>query len=171
LENARDQSVVWDDSGITTTSLANPSEVVRIISGGIFISSDGGSKWTTGITGNGINANILTAGKINTEVITITNRGFASFRWDTNGISAFDFVKKDDGIANGLNTAKFVRFDQFGIYGINGYSNFDPLEKKPGENETGEEKIWNNAHFALTWKGFMLKNNNGSVKITSEDDI
>jgi hypothetical protein len=62
LSNARDQSVVWDSSGITTTSLANPSEMVRIISGGIFLSTDGGSTWKTGVTGSGINTSYLTAG-------------------------------------------------------------------------------------------------------------
>jgi hypothetical protein len=62
LENAKDQSVVWDETGITTTSLSKPSEIVRIVSGGIFLSTDGGSTWGTGITGSGINASYLTAG-------------------------------------------------------------------------------------------------------------
>ena len=31
---------------------------------------------------------------------------------------------------------------------------------------SGEEKIWENAKYALTWKGFMLKNDDGSVRIT-----
>jgi hypothetical protein len=42
LSNARDQSVVWDETGITTTCLTRPSEMVRIVSGGIFLSNDGG---------------------------------------------------------------------------------------------------------------------------------
>ena len=57
---------MWDETGITTTSLSNPSEILRIVSGGIFLSSDGGSTWTTGVTGSGINASHLTAGKIDT---------------------------------------------------------------------------------------------------------
>ena len=55
LSNARDQSVVWNEYGITTTSLTNPSEMVRIISGGVFLSNDGGQSWKTGVTGAGIN--------------------------------------------------------------------------------------------------------------------
>jgi hypothetical protein len=55
------------------------------------------------------------------------------------------------------------------LYGINGNSNFNPLEST--DNKIGEDKIWDSAHFALTWKGFMLKNDNGSVRITSTDDI
>jgi hypothetical protein len=48
------------------------------------------------------------------------------------------------------------------LYGING------TEKFIAESE---DHIWNNAKFALTWKGFMLKNDNGSVQITSDKDI
>jgi hypothetical protein len=39
------------------------------------------------------------------------------------------------------------------------------------EDGIGEDKIWKNAHFALTWKGFLLRNNDGSVRITSDNDI
>jgi hypothetical protein len=42
--------------------LINPSEMVRIISGGIFLSTDGGASWKTGVTGGGINTSYLTAG-------------------------------------------------------------------------------------------------------------
>jgi len=42
--------------------LAKPSEIVRIISGGIFLSIDGGATWGTGITGKGINASYITSG-------------------------------------------------------------------------------------------------------------
>jgi hypothetical protein len=61
------------------------------------------------------------------------------------------------------NTKKYVRFDRFGIYGI--------------ENETEDmvlnsvNSVMSNAAFALTWNGFSLRNSDGSVKITSSDDI
>ena len=45
LQNANDQSVVWDETGITTISLNNPAEIVRIVSGGVFLSVDGGITW------------------------------------------------------------------------------------------------------------------------------
>ena len=170
LENAKDQSVVWDETGITTTSLAKPNEVVRIISGGIFLSTDGGSTWNTGLTGSGINATYITTGQLNTGVINIMNGKFPSFRWDGKGLSAYQFlVDETTQTAYGFNNAKFVRFDQYGIYGINGISDFDPNIKENGK--VGEDKIWNNAKFALTWKGFSLKNNDGSVSITSDEDI
>ena len=164
LSNARDQSVVWDESGITTTSLSNPSEMVRIISGGIFLSTDGGESWKTGVTGSGINTSYLTAGQINTNEIIIRSGSFSSFRWDSMGLNAYSFETDGNGNAHSFNTNKFVRFDQYGIYGIDGDSNFIPVN---------EDNIWQNENtkYALTWKGFMLKSNNGSVRISSEDDV
>jgi hypothetical protein len=66
LQNAKDQSVIWDETGITTVSLSNPSEMVRIVSGGIFVSADGGVNWSTGVTGKGINAGLIYGGRIDT---------------------------------------------------------------------------------------------------------
>jgi hypothetical protein len=62
ISNAKDQSVIWDETGITATSLSNPAEMLRIVSGGLFLSTDGGLTWTAGITGKGINANVITSG-------------------------------------------------------------------------------------------------------------
>ena len=170
LENAKDQSVIWDDTGITTISLSQPNEMLRIISGGLFLSIDGGVTWNTGITGSGINASYITSGYLNTGVINIMNNGVPSFRWDSSGLNAFQFqIDVNTGKPYGFNIAKFVRFDQYGIYGINGQSEFDP--NVPENEKIGEDKIWENANYALTWKGFMLKNDDGSVRITSTEDI
>ena len=172
LENAKDQSVVWGSTGIITTNLSNPSEVLRIISGGIFMSIDGGITWNTGITGAGMNASFLTTGQINTSSVNIMCGNFPSFRWDEKGLSAFEFsINSQTGMAQGFNTSKFIRYDQYGLYGIDGYSNFDPTILE--NDKIGEEKIWNNAKFALTWKGFMLKNkyDKGFVSIDSINDF
>ena len=170
ISNARDQSVIWDETGITTTSLSNPNEIVRIVSGGIFLSYDGGVSWHTGMTGKGINANYITSGQLDTSLIRIMAGSFPSFRWDGAGLSAYEFELNEDGkTGKNFNFSKFVRFDQYGLYGINGYANFNPLVEENGLS--GEDKIWEKAYFALTWKGFSLKNDDGSVKITSNNDI
>lgn len=169
LENAKDQTVIWDDTGITTTSLSKPNEMVRIISGGVFMSVDGGVTWNTGLTGSGINATYITSGQINTGAINIMNNGTPSFRWDGVGISAYQFqIDENTGNPYGFNIGKFVRFDQYGIYGINGNSEFTPSGANSNE---AESSIWNEAKFALTWKGFMLRNDDGSVRISSDEDI
>lgn len=170
ISNARDQSVIWDETGITTTSLSNPNEIVRIVSGGVFLSNDGGINWHTGMTGKGINANYITSGQLDTSLIRIMAGSFPSFRWDSVGLNAYEFELNEDGKSGkNFNYSKFVRFDQYGLYGINGYANFNPLVVENGLS--GEDKIWDKAHFALTWKGFSLKNDDGSVKITSDNDI
>jgi hypothetical protein len=62
LSNAKDQSVMIDEYGITTSNVSKPEQLVRIISGGIYISNDGGQTWKTGITGAGVNTSVLTSG-------------------------------------------------------------------------------------------------------------
>lgn len=165
ISNARDQSVVIDENGITTTSLARPNEMIRLVSGGLFLSKDGGTTWSTGITGSGINANYITTGQINTDKIFIMSGNFPSFKWDGNGISAYEFKTDSNGKPYGFNTSKFVRFDQYGLYGIKGIEDF--VAKN-------EQDVWNNANFALTWRGFQIKSahgENGAVIISSDNDI
>lgn len=163
LTNARDQSVTWDENGLRTTSLSNPSEVVRMISGGIFLSTDGGQTWKTGITGSGINTSYLTSGQINTNKIYIMNGNNTAFRWDEKGISAYfhQEVGPDENKIDVYDSSKFVRFDHNGIYGI-----------LAGDDWSGnDDEIHNSASFALTWSGFSLRNTDGSVRISTENDI
>ena len=187
LQNAKDQSVVWDETGITTTSTTNPAEILRIVSGGVFLSVDGGITWNTGITGRGINASYITSGQMNVEEVNILNGSFPSFRWDKTGISAYECsINYDTKKAKNFNFSKFVRLDQYGLYGINGYSNFnstDPevdsngnvIYDENGELIVGENKIWKNSNFALTWSGFQIRSKkfglDGYIRITEENDI
>jgi hypothetical protein len=62
LSNVANQSVKWDEYGITTTDTSNPAEIVRITSGGIYLTEDGGDTWTTGINARGINAKTIKTG-------------------------------------------------------------------------------------------------------------
>ena len=164
LSNVCDQTVRQDKTGITTLSPANPAEMVRIVSGGIFLTSDGGVTWSTGITGKGINANYITAGQINTDKINIMNGSFPSFRWDGNGLNAYRFTT-NNGSPTNFDYGKFVRLDQYGLYGITGNAEFIP---------SSEEDVRANANFALTWSGFSLKSTHdggGYISITSDNDF
>jgi hypothetical protein len=62
LSNIANQSVKWDEYGITTTDTTDPTDIVRITSGGIYLTEDGGRNWTTGISASGINAKTITTG-------------------------------------------------------------------------------------------------------------
>ena len=166
LQNVKDQSVIIGDDGITTTNLSRPSEIVRITSGGIFLSSNGGETWTAGITANGINASCITSGQLNVSEVNLTMGSETAFRWDKLGISAY---KRDE---SGISPGIFTRFDQFGIYGVNGDRDFDALKDVAGR-EGALEKIKENSSFGLTWDGFWLKSNgtNGYVSISSDRDF
>lgn len=169
LSNSANQSVIWDSTGITTTNLTNPSEKLRIVSGGLFISNDGGLTWRTGVRGDGIVTDILTSGQLDTEKIYILNGSVPSFRWDKIGINAFKMDPED-----GVNQGTFVRFDQFGIYGIKGLTSFDP--NVLDGYDSPEEKIKALADFSLTWSGFQLRSNRhdgstGYLSISSEKDL
>lgn len=160
LQNQNNQSVSWGKDGIITKNLNNPAEILKITSGGIFLTDDGGNTWATGITGRGINAKMITTGQLNTKTVTIMNGDEVSFRWDSSGISAY--YKSDKGK---YNNKTFVRFDQYGIYGVK-----DLVDTFEPQNE---QDIWDNANFALTWKGFMLKSGSdqGSISIDTEKDF
>ena len=167
LQNANDQSVIIGDNGITTTHLSRPSEILRIVSGGIFLSNNGGESWTTGITANGINASCITTGQLNVAQVNLTMGEEAAFRWDSLGINAY---YRDQ---NGISPNIFTRFDQFGLYGMRGSSNFDPLEYEDYDYNSAMNYIKDKADFGLTWDGFWLKSQNedGYISISSRDQF
>lgn len=160
--SAQNESVVSDSTGITVSDTENPNKKTKITSGGLFISTDGGSTWKNAVRGEGISTQYLTAGSINANEINIMDGNFRTFRWDQTGINAYYNL----GSNYGINLSKFVRFDHFGIYGI----------ERPGEENyipTSETDIWNDAKFGMTWNGFFVKNKYGGhyVEVSSTDDI
>ena len=163
LQNAGDQSVVWDKTGITVTDLISPNEQIRIIGGAIMLRSpDGdGLGWTTAITAKGINAKIITTGQLNTGNITIMSGDEPYFRWDAMGITAYYFdsnPQEQGGYLYGLNTKKGVRFDRFGIYGYNG---IDGSVWHPNSFKDIKEY----SLFALTWDGLYLNFGHGTYDV------
>ncbi len=174
LSAATSENVYWDNTGITVTSTKTASSVVKIVSQGILISSDGGNHFTTAITGSGVNAALLTAGKLNVDKVIIGASSTPNFLWDRNGITAFRRS------ISGIDYSTFVRMDEYGIYGISGFSkNNIAIDKmsindvfEPG-NDTTLIKEW--ASFGLTWDGFFLNtgagNDKGRVVIGTGQDL
>lgn len=182
IENARNQSVVIDERGITITDLAKASNILQLNSSGLAISNDGGVNWTLGITANGINASAITTGYLNTQEVIIGDKINPTFRWDKEGINAY----AHSGAY--FNANKFVRFDQFGLYGINNAGNegFNPLiETEEWVIDTdkvakylkpviGEEKIQAVADFSLTWEGLQFRSQERDasyISISSKNDF
>lgn len=159
LKNAKNESVVWDETGITLTNMINPNQIVRLVSGGIVLSVDGGRNWTTGITGTGINASVITAGRVDTNKIRIFNETMPTFEWDHNGISAYVTM---GGSANGTpNLTQFVRFNQFGLFGgtFSGDKSCDTLTD-----------VKKNAIFSLTWDGLRINIDNQEDEVINIGD-
>ncbi len=166
--SSQNNTIVQDATGILLIDETNPSQQTKVTSNGLFISVDGGLTWKNAIRGEGIATQYLTSGAINTENITILDGANTAFRWNSYGINAYKFFINTDGVRSGYDPRTFVRFDQYGIYGVQNVTE-DKKEYIP-ENE---DAIWKDASFGLTWKGFFLKNKygKGQVEISSEKDI
>ena len=162
---ATDDSVTYDTTGMTVVDTTDPTKIVRISSKGIQITEDGGKNWYLGITGSGISTQYLTSGFITTDKINIMDGDYSTFRWDKYGINAF-YYDLTDGVISNVNDGNFVRFDRFGLYGID-------TELSSAWMPETEEEIWETGKFGLTWKGFFMKNKygDGYVAISSEEDF
>lgn len=168
--NSSNQDVTWDDTGITVTNKFNSADKTKIIAGGIFITNDGGETWKNAVRGDGISADVVTAGRINTSEVYIYDGNVPSFRWDNNGITAYasniNSTGSDDTIYQGTVFNKFVRFDKYGIYGYDG-SKVDDFIPSSIDN------IKENSKFGLTWEGFFLKSSGtgGMFEISTDKDL
>lgn len=185
LANASDASYKIDNTGISLQSILNPAKKLRIIADGMFLSSEkdenGNQKWTTGITAEGINASLLTTGRVNTSKIIIYADGQANFNWSELGISAYSL--SSNGTSNENN---FVRFDKFGLYIVenaNGQftyttdgTSYIPWFKNISV-DAAYNKILNNSLVSLTKYGFAFnkQGTSGSIRLgyksLSETDI
>lgn len=170
---SQNETILQDSTGLTVINKDDPSNRTKITSGGVFISTDGGLSWKNAIRGDGIATQYLTSGSINTENITILDGVNPSFRWDSLGISAYSKKVDSDGNLIGYYPKQFVRFDQYGVYGLkkDEKDEFDPTALGVSSGLSPEEVIWNNAQFGLTWKGFFLHNEDNSVQISSNEDF
>ena len=158
-------TVVTDNTGVTVRDASDLNKIVKLTSGGLFISTDGGLSWKNAVRGDGVSTRWLTAGTINVNDINITTSDglYQTFGWDALGLSAYDVLRDGENVT-GVNTNKLVRFDENGIYGIT-------KENAATYYPKTIEEIKDVASYALTWEGFYLKTNNGAVTITSDNDI
>lgn len=183
LANASDNSYSLDSNGLQFQSLLNPAKKIRILADGIFLSnssSKGEVDWKTGITADGINASLITAGEIDTAKIKIFSGGSPSFLWDSLGITAYkNKYELEKGQWNKkIDDQGFIRLDQFGLYFVesmvNGKEDFFyndsgiPWWKTHLNKDNGpEEHIQKNSKFSLTKLGlnlrFSSKDENGKL--------
>jgi hypothetical protein len=125
-----------------------------MVGGAILLSKqdkNGKQKWVTGVTSDGISANLITAGTINAGEIAIMNYDEPVFRWDAYGLTAFDAKWKEvegSTLVDEVNPNKFVRFDKFGLYGIDKSSVDGNIWRPRNTLEINDKAI-----FYLNWDG------------------
>lgn len=193
LAQAVDQSVIVNDKGIEVTDIFNPNKKLRVVADGIYISSDGGLNWTSGLTASGMNANFITTGQLDTNRLRIMNGAFPSFVWDKLGLTAYqiyiDSAKENPDDPKSLtDTGGFVRFDQHGVYIVpdggdaakfgydsNGIPWFASQELMPDYWKNGYITWFDRLNYiqkytviSLTWRGLNIKSSTGSVEIGTD---
>lgn len=165
LAVAGQTTVVMDQNGITLTDSETKDEM-RLIGGAILMSitdpDTGDRAWKTGLTPEGISASLVTAGTLNVGEITIMNVNDPVFRWDAFGLTAFDIDWNNGDISGVTNPYKFVRFDKYGIYGINQNAKDSVIDGRSWKPSSLEE-IDGVATFALTWEGLKVTGSDGTV--------
>jgi len=177
LSGTTDNTYTLDDTGLSLSSVINPVRQLRITSDGIYMANsldkEGQPEWKTGITANGISANVLTAGKINTSEINIYCEDQIGFKWDELGITAkqpIDGQYADDS---------FVRLDGFGLYFVQDEDAFGYLnDGRPWYQEDGMgyvealDKIVDRSVLSITTKGFRLnlQGEQGQLRLGQFDD-
>ena len=155
-------SVAATNDGFIIRDLTNSANVMKLASGGLQVSTDGGANWGTAISAEGISTDVLTAGTINTQRIWLMDGNNPSFRWDKAGLNAYGL---DENGNSAYDLKTYVRFDKYGLYGIKNDEDYVA---------SSLDDVRNKAFFGITWDGFFIKNSytdNGEVSITSEDDI
>ena len=123
--------VVVDDNGLTATNPEDDQKLMRYNGTGILGSSNGGITWRNLMTQDGINANYIDAGTINTTKVSISDGQYATVFLDGNGL-----VVKQNGGQNysvgtiNPNTLEPIGFNNVKVYigkdaNMNGIGYFD----------------------------------------------
>ena len=152
------------ETGITLKDV-DSGNGVKLIGNGIFLTDDINKSadevtWRTGITGEGINANAITAGNIDTKQINIWNASEQQVRfvWNDQGLFAYGdkFSLSTNGSVKSITTQqqlidynKFVKFNQNG------------LEFK--ENDRSALK--------LNWTGLNISAQDGALELNASDGL
>ena len=150
LQNSGEQTVTWDTRGIVVTDKQSPSNQLRLVGGAILMremGEDGVERWATALTNKGLSASHIRSGQLDTGALQIMSGDSPTFRWDSFGLTAYDFISKDGIYTTNINSDMGVRFDRFGLYGF---------EKSNGAAWHPENisEIRENSTFMATWDGF-----------------
>lgn len=138
-------------NGIWATS---ENGVVAVRGGGIFCANqkdgNGNWLWNTGITPSGINANLLTAGQIDTNLIRIFAGDDLRFQLNADGLYAF----KNSSISGGeADYSNYVVHNSEGLFLTNVKDNGEKINR-----------------VEISWDGLILRNNSGDTVFNADND-
>lgn len=152
LTYSNTQVHIDDTDGITLTNSEPYSNGVygQVVmrGGGIYLSNTVDNNyervWSTGITPNGINASMITTGRLDANLVRILAGNNVAFQWNSEGIYAY---KRDENNQFLPNT--YVRYSDKGLQYIdNGNTMVD-----------------------LGWGGLVVNSQDGSVSLTGKDGL
>jgi hypothetical protein len=151
--------VSWGTNGIDIEDLTNPNRKVRINSGGIYITTDGGDTWKVATSADGINALHIVAGTLDTKNINIYNSDYPTFHWDSTGMYALDPTDEN----------KWIKFNKDGLYYTedNGVTflvvlDFDGLNVK---TVNGSDAVISRDGMVQTWGDSIVDNVDATHKL------
>ena len=131
---------------------------VALQGGGIYLSDSidpntGERIWNTGITPSGINASLINAGQLNTNLIRIYSDDQMAFQWNGEGLYAYK-INEETGKTT---TDEFVRYSRDGLH----YT-------KNIINSNGDVEPIN--YVTLDWNGLTLRNSNNQETLSMDNE-
>lgn len=160
-------SVAIGAEGLVTTEVGVPSNKLKIVNGAVYRSTDGGTTYQKIITADGgIDPSLIGNGRLDLTSLTIGSKNNPELSFTANGMTAF---RKFDDV---VDYSTFVRFDSYGMYGINGYKRNSSTDDASDATlndvfvPTDIDNIYENASYGLTWDGFFLKTGDGAGRVT-----
>ena len=131
---------------------------VALQGGGIYLSDSidpntGERIWNTGITPAGINASLINAGQLNTNLIRIYSDDQMAFQWNGEGLYAYK-INEETGKTT---TDEFVRYSRDGLHYTKNIINSD-----------GDVESIN--YVTLDWNGLTLRNSNNQETLSMDNE-
>ena len=112
LVNTQENNIQINWEGQSGSDINNHNNKYKLNGQGLFFSNNGGVSWNTAITPNGINADYLKAGTIDTSKIRLVDGKYIYFMWDNNGIRAY----RDPHVVSSQQAFKdYAQFNKYGL--------------------------------------------------------
>lgn len=110
LINSNNDNITLDDSGTQGNGINNSSSEYKLSGEGLYFSTDGGETWDQGVGPQGINADYIKFGQLDSSKIQIVDGEYIYFLWDKSGINAY---RNPATSTSGL--VDFARFNKYGL--------------------------------------------------------